>query len=214
MNADRWANVERLYHEALARPPGGRAPFLADACGGDDASAPRGGVAARSRRRRLLPEHAGAARLTAVAPFTSVNSSVPTSSPDISAPAGWARCTGRATRGSAATSRSRCCRALSSPRSRAAGAIRARSAAARLAQSSAHRARSTASSRRDGVRALVLELVEGPTLADRLAQGAAADRERRWRSRADRRRARSRAREGDRPSRSEAGQHQADARAS
>ncbi len=34
---ERWATVERLYHAAIARPVEGRAAFLADACGGDDA---------------------------------------------------------------------------------------------------------------------------------------------------------------------------------
>jgi serine/threonine protein kinase/Tol biopolymer transport system component len=34
---DRWATVERLYHEALTRPVGGRSAFLTEACAGDDA---------------------------------------------------------------------------------------------------------------------------------------------------------------------------------
>ena len=59
----------------------------------------------------------------------------------------------------------------------------------------------------DGVQALVLELVDGPTLADRLARIPAprrSDRE------ANRRSARSGPRARDRPSRSEAGQREAD----
>ena len=35
MTANRWADVERLYHEALARPVQDRAAFLSDACGDD-----------------------------------------------------------------------------------------------------------------------------------------------------------------------------------
>ena len=68
-------------------------------------------------------------------------------------------------------------------------------------------ATSTASKKR-GVRALVMELVEGEDLSQRIARGAiaarrgAADRE------ADRRRARGRARAGHHPSRSEAREHQ------
>ena len=33
---DRWATVERLYHEALTRPVGGRSAFLAEACAAHD----------------------------------------------------------------------------------------------------------------------------------------------------------------------------------
>ena len=37
MTSDRWAEVERIYHDALERGDGERAAFLEDACGGDDA---------------------------------------------------------------------------------------------------------------------------------------------------------------------------------
>jgi hypothetical protein len=37
MTPERWADVERLYHEALERPAGDRAVFLTNACGGDEA---------------------------------------------------------------------------------------------------------------------------------------------------------------------------------
>ena len=33
---ERWARIERLYHEALARDPHERESFLADACAGDE----------------------------------------------------------------------------------------------------------------------------------------------------------------------------------
>jgi len=36
MSPDRWARVERLYHEALVRPLDRRAAFLAEACAGDE----------------------------------------------------------------------------------------------------------------------------------------------------------------------------------
>src|SRR5262245_66612378 len=36
MNRDRWIEVERLYHEALARDERERADFLRNACGSDD----------------------------------------------------------------------------------------------------------------------------------------------------------------------------------
>src|SRR5688572_502483 len=37
MDPDRWRQIERLYHEAQARPPGTRAAFLGEACAGDAA---------------------------------------------------------------------------------------------------------------------------------------------------------------------------------
>jgi eukaryotic-like serine/threonine-protein kinase len=37
MGADRWSEVERLYHEALARRPEDRAAFLGATCESDDA---------------------------------------------------------------------------------------------------------------------------------------------------------------------------------
>ena len=60
----------------------------------------------------------------------------------------------------------------------------------------------------DGVRGLVLELVEGATLAERLASGPLVDPGVAQGRAPDRGGARSRAREGHHPSRSEAGEHQ------
>jgi protein kinase-like protein/WD40 repeat protein len=61
----------------------------------------------------------------------------------------------------------------------------------------------------EGRSALILELVEGPTLADRIADGRLPLREAVEIASADCRRARSRARTRHRPPRSQAGQHQA-----
>ena len=46
---ERWAAIERLYHEALARPEGEREAFLERECRGDDDSAARSAVASESR---------------------------------------------------------------------------------------------------------------------------------------------------------------------
>ena len=35
MTPAKWQEIERLYHEALARAPEGRAAFVAQACNGD-----------------------------------------------------------------------------------------------------------------------------------------------------------------------------------
>jgi hypothetical protein len=61
----------------------------------------------------------------------------------------------------------------------------------------------------DGIRALVMELVEGPTLAERNCEGSPSDSRRAADCEADRRGARSGARARHRSPRSEARQHQA-----
>ena len=93
-------------------------------------------------------------------------------------------------------------------RSRAARALQARSAGAGLAESSEHRRHLRLRRRRTAVHALVLELVEGPTLADRHRAGTDSDRRGAADRAADRGGARGGARAGHHPSRSEAGQHQ------
>ena len=55
---------------------------------------------------------------------------------------------------------------------RAAGPLPARGGSPRVAESSEHRGDLRPGRRSDGITALVMELVEGPTLADRIAQGA------------------------------------------
>src|SRR5450432_3861045 len=37
MDSDRWKQIDNLLHAALERPPAGRAEFLRQACGGDQA---------------------------------------------------------------------------------------------------------------------------------------------------------------------------------
>ena len=61
MTPERWQDVERVYHAALARSEGQRAAFLAEACGGDAALVrevesllARAGVAQSSTHRRDL----------------------------------------------------------------------------------------------------------------------------------------------------------------
>ena len=60
-----------------------------------------------------------------------------------------------------------------------------------------------------GLHAIVMELIDGPTLADRLVQRTVAARRGARHRAPDRGGARGRAREGDHPPRSQAGQHQA-----
>ena len=134
-----------------------------------------------------------------------------------SAPAAWARCTGLTTRSSGATSRSRSCPG------------RSRVSPDRLARFE-REARMLASlnhpnicgiygfEEADGIRFLILELVEGDTLADTIAdvgsqgrRGTAARSGAGYRA-ANRRRPRSGARQGDHPPRPEAREHQDHAR--
>ena len=117
MTSERWADVERLYHAALAQDRRARTVFLAEACAGDDAL--------RREVESLLAQEAGAAGFMstpAVALAGAIRKAAPRRS-SVSAwgrirssrcwaRAGWARSTGRATRSSGATSRSRSCRRL------------------------------------------------------------------------------------------------------
>ena len=174
MTPEHWQEVERLFHAALERAAAERAAFLDDSCAGDEAL--RREVAVASRRilaRRRLPRRSAGPerRRPARRPATVTLVGRRLSEYEIrrgSAPAAWARCIARATRSSDRDVAIKVLpRTVASDADRA-RAVRARSAGARLAESSAHRARSTALEESDGVVALVLELVEGPTLADRL----------------------------------------------
>ena len=128
-----------------------------------------------------------------------------------SAVAPWAGRHGRglpraATRGSVATSRSKFCRRCS-PRRRTAGALRAGSADAGGAQPPAHRD-DYGIEETERRRALVMELVDGPTLADSIARGRCRSTRRCAIARQIADGARCRARAGHRPSRSQARQYQ------
>jgi serine/threonine protein kinase/Tol biopolymer transport system component len=61
MTPQRWASVERLYHEALRRDPSERRSFLADACAGDESL--------RREVESLLAHDGGAAFLSTPALF-------------------------------------------------------------------------------------------------------------------------------------------------
>ena len=91
---------------------------------------------------------------------------------------------------------------------RAAGAVHARSEDAGRAESSAHRGDLRPRERVTACTALVMELVEGEDLSQRIARGRDPDRRGAADREADRRGARSRARAGHHPPRPEARQHQ------
>ena len=174
---DRWQHVERLFHAALARDESERAAFLREACGGDEplrreveslltfesdaqafmqASALEIAPAAdriRRRRHRWSASVLGRTRLARS-----------------SAPAGWATSTARAIRSSGATWRSRFCR-TSSRRMPDRRARFEREARLLAALNHPHIGAIYGFEERDGIHGLVLELVEGQTLAERLRAG-------------------------------------------
>ena len=136
------------------------------------------------QRRRTYPRHGNPGTLCPLihSPRSHgtprARGSAPTKSCPSSAPAPWAMFTGRATRGSAATSRSRCCRrSLRAIRigSRASSARRAPSPPSTIPTSSrcTTSAAPTSPTPKGAVRAayMITELLDGDTLRARLAQG-------------------------------------------
>ena len=212
----RWARVQEIFHTALERTSADRDAFLREACGGDRA------LRAEVDSLLLADEEAGSfAERPAI---DGLSLSGMTGSPDRQLQpgdrvwavhtieggwvrAGWAKSIAPATARSDAMSRSRSSRASShiDPDRRARFDREARLLAA---LNHPHIGAIYGVEDSDGIRALVLELVEGPTLAERLAHGADADRRSAAHRTADRRGARGRTREGHHPPRSEAGQHQ------
>ena len=129
--------------------------------------------------------------------------------PRRSAPAGWARSTRRATRGWTAPSPSRCCRSTS-PRDPELRQRFEREAKPISQLNHPHICTLHDVGHQDGTDYLVMEYLEGETLADRLEKGPLPlDQALKHRHR-DRRRARHGAPQRHRPSRSEARQHHAD----
>ena len=137
MNPDRWRRIKEVFHLALDRAPEERAPFLDNACAGDDEL--------RAEVERLLIAHVNAGSFIETSPVAGLaQQSAPVTttltgraldhyrSAASSAPAGWVRSMPRTTPISIARSRSR-----SSQRRQRGGAARAsaRSAARLAAQS-------------------------------------------------------------------------------
>jgi hypothetical protein len=106
MDSERWQRVAHLYEAVLEREPGERAAFLTEATGDDDGL---------RREVESLLEHDSMPVLidepmlaTAAAMLDDGASDLKTGAllgPYWSGPAAWARCTGRPTRASIASSR-------------------------------------------------------------------------------------------------------------
>ena len=214
-DADRWAIVERIYHEAVERPVAERAAFLESACAGDDALrhevesllANDGAslldrsaldVAAREMAQQVTPSWVG--RTIRNYEILALLGAV-----------GWARSIARATR---SLGREVALKLLPREVSRDPERLRRLEREARMLAALNHPSIATlyGLEEHDGQRFLVMELVPGQTLAERLRHGAAPDSRRARHLSADCRGTRGRARRGHRPSRPEAGKHQGHSR--
>ena len=177
MTPDRERDLERICQAALDRPLAERDALLDEACDGDQALRREvelllaQAVAASSFLETPVLAAAAAQLRGNNGPALAVGRQVgPTPSSRRSGLAAWARCTGRGTRRSGARSPSR----SSPPSSRATPNGLARfEREARLLASLNHPNIATIHGVEhvDGLHALVLEVVEGETLAERLGSG-------------------------------------------
>ena len=87
MNADRWARIKELFHEALERAPEDRGAFLTDACAGDADAA-----ALRAEVDRLLSAHVQAGSFIETSPVSAAGESA---APSVMRPAMTGRLIGR-----------------------------------------------------------------------------------------------------------------------
>ena len=165
---------KELFEGALALAPSQRSSYIASACGDDDAL--------RRQVEALLASHEQANSFLETPPVLGDmvprnlegSNSARTSSSRGSLRAGWARSTKDVTRGSIAPSRSRSCRA------RVADDPEARERFEREARAVAtlnhpHICTLHDAGKQDGIDFLVMEFLEGETLAASTGQGSAAD---------------------------------------
>ncbi len=174
VSGDRWRRIEDICHDALERRPDDRAAFVRDACAGDDvlrgevesllanqsrADAVGTGLGIRDsglgmRTEELIGTQIGVYKVVSLLGAGGMGEVYRARDTKLGRDVAVKFLPARVYDGS-----------------RPAGTLRARGTHARVAQSSTHRRRSTASRSRTEHRALVLELVEGLTLADRVAKG-------------------------------------------
>ena len=199
MEPDRQHQISDIYHAALEHPPGERAAFLNEACDGDEGL--------RQEIESLLGYEAATARFLETPAVHMIGRELGRTGSLAPLGAGGMGEVYRAR--DSKLDRDVAIKILPShftadPERRARFAREARLLAT---LNHPHIGAIYGLEEADGVAALVLELVEGPTLAERLERGPLPIVRRARDCAPDRRGARRRAREGDRPSRSEARQH-------
>ena len=171
---ERWQEAQRIFSEALELGAPERASFLSRSCGTD--------ADLRREVESLLSSHAaapsgflespaaGVARPGGHPPVGRGAVSVRTRSCRRWAPAGWARCTGRRTRGWAGRWRSRCCRSGSADPERVKRFEKEARSASALNHPNIVTIYDTGTN--DGVSWIAMELVEGQTLRELVSSGA------------------------------------------